>query len=574
MRHCKEQRSISIRFHLIFQILLFIVPVITMLFISNIIAIHMITERVKELNYNTLYLYVENMEERLNDVDRMLYNLLVNDKNVQMLNESEDADRRSLNVISVNQILKEELTTYSILNGMFVYGARWDLCMNVKNANEIYLDQGVFREYVRELHNSINYSESGYSHMRWHLARIGDRVFLTGDVSASQIHIGAYMSADAYLRTLHNRMDDQFAYLCLRDSEWEVWDSQPAGDRKDYFEIRVPDRYGQYELIGLVKKGTILNGLVRLQNMVLVCTIGIAILLVIFLLSYIRKRIIKPVEEVTRAMQRVREGDLSVRLKQRRKYWEFYEMGECFNEMAEQIEGLKISVYEEQLKKQKAQLNFLQLQSGPHYFLNSLSVLYGLAQKKDWELLKKMILTLSGYSRYMLKGSGSEVSLSDELEHVRQYIEMQRERVAYQVEYWEILEDDLPEILLPPLIIHTFVENAFKYGISRDHVMRIHVEAARKERKDVQGVEIAVYDEGVGFSDKVLEELREGKPIIDDWGNEHYGIENILQRVELIYGQRIRITLSNRKDGGAKAEIFIPFEQGKGRLEHEADDCG
>ena len=558
MRHSKKQQGISIRSHLIMKILLFIVPIITVLFISNILAIHIITVRVKELNYNTLYLYMENMEERLNDVDRCLYNLLVNEKAVQHLDESEDEDRRNLNVISVNQLLKEDLTAYSILEGIFIYAAKWDLCVNVKNTNEIYLDQNIFRKYVRDIHGAINYSESPYSHMRWHLTQIGDTIFLTGDVSASKIHIGAYMSAESYLRTLHDRMENQYDYLCLRDSQYAVWDSSPPENRNDYLEICVEDYYGQYELIGLVRKRNMLDSFMQLQGIVLVCTSGITIMLIIFLLNYMRKVIINPVEEVARAMQKVREGDLTVRLKQKREYWEFYEMGECFNGMVAQIEGLKISVYEEQLKKQKAQLNFLQLQSSPHYLLNSLNVLYGLAQKKDWEMLKKMILILSGYSRYMLKGSCSEVSLVEELEHVRQYVLMQRERVAYPIEYQEIMDTGLPHVLIPPLLIHTFVENSFKYGISQDRVMRICVEVKQEKREDIQGVKIVISDEGVGFAKDVLEALQEGKPIIDDWGNEHYGIENIMQRVELIYGQQIGIALSNRQNGGAQAEIFIP----------------
>lgn len=560
MRHFKKRQGISIRSHLIMQILLFIIPIITVLFISNILAIHIITVRVEELNYNTLYLCMKNMEERLNDVDRCLYNLLVNEKAVQYLDESEDEDRRSLNVISVNQLLKEDLTAYSILEGIFVYVPKWNLCVNVKNTNEVYLDQNVFRKYASEIHEAVNYSKSPYSHMRWHLTQIGDTVFLTGDVSAEKMHIGAYMRGESYLETLYDGMGDQYDYLCLRDSQYAVWSSPPPENRKDYLEICVENFDGQYELIGLVRKKSMLDSFMMLQNAVLICTSGVAVMLIIFLLNYVRKVIINPVEEVAQAMQKVREGDLAVRLEQKKEYWEFYEMGECFNGMVSQIEGLKISAYEENLKKQKAQLNFLQLQSSPHYLLNSLNVLYGLAQKKEWETLKKMILTLSGYSRYMLKGSCSEVLLAEELEHVRQYVLMQKERVAYPVEYKEIIDTGLPHILIPPLLIHTFVENSFKYGVSPDHVMRICVEVRHEKCNDRQGTKIIVYDEGTGFSEHVLEALQEGKPIIDDWGNEHYGIENIMQRVELIYGKQIGIMLSNRKNGGAQAEIFIPFK--------------
>lgn len=123
-------------------------------------------------------------------------------------------------------------------------------------------------------------------------------------------------------------------------------------------------------------------------------------------------------------------------------------------------------------------------------------------------------------------------------------------------------DESAMDALFPPLLIQTFVENSFKYGISSDRVLRITVSVVRTAWREGEAMRIVVCDEGRGFSDEVLKALRKGDTVIDSLGNEHYGIENIKQRLELVYGQRISLTISNRETGGAWTEILVPLEGG------------
>ena len=568
----KQHRHISIRVNLILQILLFIAPIILALFVSNMLAIHIITQRVMDLNFNTLTLYMENMEDRLQDVDRAMYNLMVLDPNVEELERSTDRNRARLCVTALNRTLYEDLVTYSTIEGIFVYVDQWDICANAKTTYQFYLDQEEFKSYVRQMHQSIDYSTSIYSHNEWHLARINGTEVLLGDISTHNVHIGAYISANAYLRELRAHTRNQFDYLYFEDAGGESWGVQRPENMEDYLEIRVPDGNGMYTLVGLVRRDAVLVGLARWQRVIMVAAVILAVLLVAIVLEHLQRAVIHPVGEFTRAMQKVRDGDLTVRLEPRGRFQEFYVMGECFNEMVAEIDHLKISVYEEQLKKQKAELHFLQLQSSPHYYLNSLNVLYSLAIQQDLPLLKKMILILSKQSRYMLKSADAKVCLRDELDHVQDYVMIQKERLPYPVKFKLDVDESLLEALLPPLLIQTFVENSFKYGISPDRILRITVSVARTLWQGSGALRIVVCDEGRGISDEVLETLRKGDAVIDSMGNEHYGIENIKQRLELVYGQRISLTISNRETGGAWTEILVPLEEGEEL--HEADDCG
>lgn len=569
----KTQRPVSIRTYLSRKLLFFIVPIILSLVISNMLAIHTVTERVTELNYNMLSLYMENMEERLADVDLKLYNLLVLDDSVSALEHSPSRDRLALNVSALARRLSENLAAYSTIEGIFVYNRRWDVSVNAKNTAAYFLDQQQMKEMLREAQDAVDYGESRYTRRQWYPVRVGGVELLLCDVSDQEIRTGAYVSVDAWMRQLEERTQGQFDCLYLEDASGQAWGAQPPENPSKYLAIRVPNQSGSYTLVGLVRRDTLLLELTGWQGVVLFAAVLMALLLLSFVLRYLRRAVAEPVQEFTAGMQRVRDGDLSVRLEPRGRFLEFRVMGECFNEMVAQIQHLKISVYEEQLKKQKAELRFLQLQSGPHYYLNSLNVLYSLALKPDIPLLKKMILILSRQSRYMLKSADTLVSLDDELAHVADYVLVQKERLPYPVEYTQQHDPSLGETLIPPLLLHTFVENSFKYGVSGDRVLRIWITVTSAPCAEGQRLRLVVEDAGGGFPPERLETLRRGETVIDELGNEHYGIENIRQRLELIYGRRAELELSNRPEGGAKMEALIPVEPRKERP-YEADDRG
>ncbi len=99
-----------------------------------------------------------------------------------------------------------------------------------------------------------------------------------------------------------------------------------------------------------------------------------------------------------------------------------------FNGMMEQIQELRIHVYEEQLNKQKAELQHLQLQINPHFFMNSLNIIYNLALVKNYALIQEMAISLVQYFRYMFRSNLTFLPLKDELQHIRNYIRIQELR--------------------------------------------------------------------------------------------------------------------------------------------------
>ena len=197
-------------------------------------------------------------------------------------------------------------------------------------------------------------------------------------------------------------------------------------------------------------------------------------------------------------------------------------------------------------KLAEARLDALKMQLHPHFLfntLNSISVL----MRDDREAANRMLVRLSELLRIALRSEGAqEVSLKDELEFLRGYLEIEQVRfqdrlqVAFDVEK-ETLDAQVPNLILQPL-----VENAIRHGIApRAEAGLIQIQA----RRENGFVEISVSDNGAGLGDKSKT-------------SEGIGLKNTRERLEKLYGeeQKFEIT-SGAGDAGLKVRIKIPYHK-------------
>ena len=99
---------------------------------------------------------------------------------------------------------------------------------------------------------------------------------------------------------------------------------------------------------------------------------ALSVLILIVFLNSTKKRIGKPLENLSRKMGQVEKGDLTVTLSAQEQIREFSEMNTSFNSMVQEIKNLRIQVYEEIVQRQKTELEFLKIQIKPHFFINAL----------------------------------------------------------------------------------------------------------------------------------------------------------------------------------------------------------
>jgi len=190
----------------------------------------------------------------------------------------------------------------------------------------------------------------------------------------------------------------------------------------------------------------------------------------------------------------------------------------------------------------EAEVNFLRSQINPHFLFNTLNNIFAITQRNADQEGSDALLRLSGLMRYMLyESTGTEISLHQEIEHLRNYRDLMLLKYArdHQPDI-RISVDVIPETCkVAPLILLPFVENAFKHGI------------------DNQGN--GSIDINLSLTDNLLR-FQVTNPVLQDRtpDSEHKGIglENVRQRLELIYPERHTLTI-DKNDGVFQVKLEV-----------------
>ena len=190
----------------------------------------------------------------------------------------------------------------------------------------------------------------------------------------------------------------------------------------------------------------------------------LALGLMAFYLMYYRVNIMRPLNDIFDTMrQSGRDGRYRIELTKGGDYDDIYAQ---FNDMVDHIEALAGQVYEARYRAQKAELMQLQMQIDPHFLYNSLYLIYRIARTEGNESIAKLSLNLSNYYRYITKMPEQVVLLQDEINHVMNYLEIQRIRFEPRIRIEvEPLPEEIANERIPSLIIQPVVENAFQHGV-------------------------------------------------------------------------------------------------------------
>ncbi|MDB5012640.1 MAG: putative signal transduction histidine kinase [Daejeonella sp.] len=180
--------------------------------------------------------------------------------------------------------------------------------------------------------------------------------------------------------------------------------------------------------------------------------------------------------------------------------------------------------------KATAELSFLKAQISPHFLFNTLNNIYTLAVTKN-ERTADSVLKLSEILRYLTEDAGKEqVSLEEEVKCITNYIELQRLRLGKNFLINFIVAGELTGRSISPLILLTFIENAFKYGVSKHDSHPITV------KLQVDANEIKFYAENKIFEEQNIME-RNG-----------IGIENTRKRLDHMYGSNYVLDIKTEDD--------------------------
>ena len=304
-----------------------------------------------------------------------------------------------------------------------------------------------------------------------------------------------------------------------------------------------------------------------LRPTLIIFLIGLGIVLALtFIVAYgVSYRFTKPVTKMISSIQAFGKQELNARIEDS-SIQEFHDIGTVFNEMADRIEYLITEVYEKQLIATQSKVKYLQSQINPHFQFNILAMLSLKAKMAGNEELYQ---SLNAFSKLMqgkiFREKEIKIKVKEELDIVKFYLLLQKERYQEKLSYDIYVEDDrIYEDMIPRLLIEPLVENAVSHGLEPKKekgsiVVRLYEEFTEKENRSSM-LHICVEDNGVGMGEKEIGVNTQDEPYKVE--HTHTGFENAKRMLQILYGDNYEFKIWSEKGKGTKIEIIIPVERG------------
>ncbi len=209
-----------------------------------------------------------------------------------------------------------------------------------------------------------------------------------------------------------------------------------------------------------------------------------------------------------------------------------------------------------QLAKE-AEIKALQAQISPHFLFNSLNIIVSLI-RTDPKKARKLLMSLSHFFRQNLAGTTAEiVSLRQELEHVKAYLEIESSRFVDKLHVTYDIDESVLDNNIPPLALQPLVENAVKHGIKEmEKDALVHISIKREKDRIV----IIVEDNGVGIKESKLKNL--GETQLESETGTGIGLYNVNRRLTMTFGLRAGIQIDSKPGHGTRISLNLPIGMG------------
>ena len=315
-------------------------------------------------------------------------------------------------------------------------------------------------------------------------------------------------------------------------------------------------RIGQLKLLIDSSEG-ILDRIVLLQVVSTVLAVSIVLVVTVVAFVYYR-RILAPMKQFVRRLSNPEE-EKWLHDMDSHQLLELEMASKEFREMMRQIQSLKIAIYEKELLQSKTELEYVQEQIRPHFYLNCISVIHGMAEKYHAEDIIMIAEKLSDYFRYVVNDSYVLRKIGQEVAHIRDYIDIQKLRYEDFFRFEVMMDEGIEECMIPPLVLQVFVENAINHGVNFEKQVEITLYIALEQYGGEDCLYICISDTGEGFSEEALDKIRNGGNIVYN-GRKHVGIQNTLKRLQIIYGEKAQVSFFNMTEHcGAVVELRVPL---------------
>ena len=540
-RELSKKHSIHFFFKLLLVLLLINILIniamsdITRNFIKNQNIVHL---------RSSIEIYADSVNEKLHSVERFMYSTITHNESLEKLNHVQT-------FLDYQEDLKKVQTSFAEFEyqnethmTFLLETDSTDYFINVSNLYIPYEDYLLLKSNLKSLRSDI-------SDRKWKNVTTKNSEYLVKSVHYEGKIIYAVISSEDILKPLRKLNIGNNGKLSLKE---------PNNIPSSNYLIHAQNEktHLPFDIYVLVDYAEVFRNITLLEVFLSAVPIIITILSIIIIL-YIRQWMIKPITRLTERLSQFGDSIPPSEFFISEGILEIDKANDKLNKVIFDMQELKIREYHSQLELKKIELNYLKNQIRPHFYLNMLSMIHSMLQTKNYKEIEELTILTSNYLRHLFMANQDFSELKDEVQHIKDYLEIQRIRYGNSIYFSLDYNSDLQNTLVPSLLLQTFIENTIKHGFSFQDLFTILLSIKKVKTEDSDYIQICIEDNGPGFSEEILSKLNQKQSLITEDGH-HIGITNTIERLNLLYPNDYTITFKNNEEGGAKILLLIPYK--------------
>jgi len=306
-----------------------------------------------------------------------------------------------------------------------------------------------------------------------------------------------------------------------------------------------------WKIVGVTYSDDLIANKSSIQHSILLyALLGIGISIVISLLLSLH--LTKPIKRLQRDMKQVELGNFHIQTSLEEDN-EINQLGQSFNVMVNEIKHLMEETVQNSEQKRKAELLLLHAQINPHFLYNTLDSIIWMAEQEKHEEVVDMTSALAKMFRASITRDQEWVSIRVEIEHIRQYLFIQKMRYREQLDYTFDIPSHILHYKTVKILLQPFIENAIYHGIrSKTTPGMISIAAWQEEQQLI----FEVRDNGLGMKDERLAEVTQMMKTTNT--GQGIGIGNVNERIQLYFGTTYGVTITSVLGEGTVVTIRVP----------------
>ena len=552
-----KEKSFLHTLNLMMRILLCLIAAVMVVFILASYNGAVGQQKIELQNYAEIYR--SQIEGKISQATALLSELVYDNPDLDLLRSEQEAERQYAAVSLFNDMYSL-MSVNQCPDYLVAVEADQNTIVAVKGSSVSLQEDEAIKAFALEC------AQKGDIFWTWDVVPIEGKTFLYRALTKESRVVMTLLSTDTLLGTVPVENLEYNSFF-LADAAGNILDSvgvlaeERVGDTVE--DLRAAHTLHQAELLsGELSLYACQDKLGFFQQMssYVVLLFLIILSLLAFGLYYskrVRVELLQPMEQMTREMEHIQQGQLDLRISTESDSVEFRTLVDAFNRLVDEIVNLKIQYYEKQLALLDTEQKYIRLQIKPHFFLNAMSTIVGLSRVGKNDEIATYIGALSKNIRYMFSSGLHTVPLQEEIRHVENYFAVQELRYPDGVLYFVDMDDEVRDWPVPQMLIHTLVENEYKYAVSPGRQAMVLIKLQKAQWQGEEMLLIQVEDDGKGFTEDVLASINgdEAAPAGD---GTRVGLYSIRRLLELMYDRKGLFVLSNVEPHGAMNQVYIP----------------